>query len=61
VLRRYRKVTAAGVLFALTLPGLAVLVVVVAALEHAWSRQGVPSHPPNRRIDLDRVAYLGCR
>lgn len=30
----------AGVLFALTLPGLVVLLVVVAALEHAWSRTG---------------------
>ena len=29
-----------GVLFALTLPGLVVLLVVVATLEHAWSRLG---------------------
>jgi hypothetical protein len=34
---------AAGVLFALTLPGLVVLLVVLAALEHAWSRLGRPS------------------
>ena len=31
---------AAGVLFALTLPGLVVLLVVVATVEHAWSRLG---------------------
>jgi hypothetical protein len=31
---------ALGVLFALTLPGLVVLLVVVAAGEHAWSRAG---------------------
>jgi len=61
VLRRCRWGTAAGVLFAPTLPGLAVLVVVVAALEHAWSRQGVPGPPPNRRIDLPSLAYLGPR
>jgi hypothetical protein len=30
----------AGVLFALTLPGLVILLVVVAAVEHAWSRVG---------------------
>jgi Family of unknown function (DUF6191) len=30
----------AGALFALTLPGLVVLLVVLAALEHAWSRMG---------------------
>ena len=29
-----------GVLFALTLPGLVVLLVVVAAVEHGWSRLG---------------------
>ena len=29
-----------GVLFALTLPGLVVLLVVVATVEHAWSRFG---------------------
>ena len=29
-----------GVLFALTLPGLVVLLVVVATAEHAWSRVG---------------------
>jgi hypothetical protein len=31
---------AAGVLFALTLPGLVVLLVVLATVEHAWSRLG---------------------
>ena len=31
---------AAGVLFALTLPGLVMLLVVLAAVEHAWSRLG---------------------
>ena len=30
----------AGALFALTLPGLVVLLVVLASLEHAWSRFG---------------------
>ena len=30
----------AGALFALTLPGLVVLLVVLASLEHAWSRLG---------------------
>ena len=30
----------AGVLFALTLPGLVVLLVAVASVEHAWSRLG---------------------
>jgi hypothetical protein len=30
----------AGALFALTLPGLVVLLVVLASLEHAWSRYG---------------------
>ena len=30
----------AGVLFALTLPGLVVLLVVLASVEHAWSRLG---------------------
>jgi len=30
----------AGVLFALTLPGLVVLLVVLASVEHAWSRAG---------------------
>jgi hypothetical protein len=39
---------AAGVLFALTLPGLVVLLVVVAAVEHAWSRRGLRS-PLHRR------------
>jgi hypothetical protein len=39
---------AAGVLFALTLPGLVVLLVVLAAVEHAWSRLGLPS-PLHRR------------
>ena len=34
---------AAGVLFALTLPGLIVLLVVLATVEHAWSRLGRPS------------------
>jgi hypothetical protein len=31
---------AAGVLFALTLPGLVILLVIVAVAEHAWSRAG---------------------
>ena len=31
---------AAGVLFALTLPGLVILLVVVATAEHLWSRAG---------------------
>lgn len=44
----YRGGVAAGVLFALTLPGLVVLLVVPAALEHAWSRLGRPS-PLRRR------------
>jgi hypothetical protein len=39
---------AAGVLFALTLPGLVVLLVVLAAVEHAWSRLGLRS-PLHRR------------
>ena len=39
---------AAGTLFALTLPGLVVLLVVVAALEQAWSRLGRRS-PLHRR------------
>jgi hypothetical protein len=39
---------AAGVLFALTLPGLVVLLVVLAAVEHAWSRAGARS-PLHRR------------
>jgi hypothetical protein len=29
-----------GVLFALTLPGLVILLVVLAGVEHAWSRFG---------------------
>ena len=37
-----------GVLFALSLPGLVVLLVVVAALEQLWSRLGRPS-PVHRR------------
>ena len=55
VLRRYHDGMAAGVLFALTLPGLVVLLVVLAAVEHAWSRLGRPSplHRRARRIDLD--------
>ena len=39
---------AAGVLFALTLPGLVVLLVVLAVVEHAWSRLGFRS-PLHRR------------
>ena len=39
---------AAGVLFALTLPGLVILLVVLAAVEHAWSRLGRRS-PLHRR------------
>ena len=39
---------AAGVLFALTLPGLVMLLVVLAAVEHAWSRRGIRS-PLHRR------------
>ena len=38
----------AGVLVALTLPGLVILLVVLAALEHAWSRLGRRS-PVHRR------------
>ena len=38
----------AGVLFALTLPGLVILLVVLAAVEHAWSRLGLRS-PLHRR------------
>jgi hypothetical protein len=34
---------AAGVLFALTLPGLVILLIVLAAVEHAWSRLGLRS------------------
>ena len=37
-----------GVLFALTLPGLVVLLVVVATVEHVWSRLGRRS-PLSRR------------
>ncbi len=40
---------AAGMLFALTLPGLVVLLVVVAAVEHAWSRAGRRSPLLHRR------------
>ena len=40
---------AAGVLFALTLPGLVVLLVVVATVEHAWSRLGRRSPLHGRR------------
>jgi len=43
VLRHYRRGVAAGVLFALTLPGLVVLLVGLAVVEHAWSRLGRPS------------------
>ena len=39
---------AAGVLFALTLPGLVILLVVLAVVEHAWSRLGLRS-PLHRR------------
>ena len=39
---------AAGVLFALTLPGLVILLVVVATAEHLWSRAGRRS-PLHRR------------
>jgi hypothetical protein len=55
---------AAGVLFALTLPGLVILLVVVATAEHAWSRAGrrddaLDGAPPYGRIDLDGgVAWL---
>ncbi len=38
----------AGVLFALTLPGLVILLVALAAVEHAWSRVGRRS-PLHRR------------
>ena len=38
----------AGVLFALTLPGLVILLVVLAVVEHAWSRLGLRS-PLHRR------------
>jgi hypothetical protein len=31
---------AAGVLFAMTIPGLVIVLVVVATVEHAWSRLG---------------------
>ncbi len=40
---------AAGVLFAPTLPGLVVLLVAVAAVEHAWSRAGRRSPLHGRR------------
>jgi hypothetical protein len=49
--RRYRDVIAAGVLFALTLPGPVLVLVVVATAEHAWSRPGRRS-PQYGRIDL---------
>jgi hypothetical protein len=39
---------APGVLFALTLPGLVVLLVLLATVEHAWSRLGLRS-PLHRR------------
>jgi hypothetical protein len=40
-----------GAVFALTLPGLVILLVVVAAVEHAWSRMGrrSPVHRRQRR------------
>ena len=40
---------AAGVLVALTLPGLVVLLVAVATVEHAWSRPGRRSPLHGRR------------
>jgi hypothetical protein len=43
---------AAGVLVALTLPGLVVLLVVVATVEHAWSRLGRRSPLHGRRAAL---------
>jgi hypothetical protein len=46
--RRYRGVVAAGVLFAMVLPGLAILLVVLAIAEQAWSRRGRRS-PLHRR------------
>ena len=46
---RYGRPVGAGVLFAITLPGLVILLVVLAAVEHAWSRLG-------RRSPLDRRA-----
>ena len=61
---------AAGVLVALTLPGLVVLLVVVATVEHAWSCLGRRSPLHGRRraalsaggMDLDSgVVYLGPR
>jgi hypothetical protein len=39
---------APGVLFALTLPGLVVLLLLLATVEHAWSRLGLRS-PLHRR------------
>jgi hypothetical protein len=39
----------AGALFALTLPGLVVLLVVLASVEHAWSRLGRRSRLHGRR------------
>jgi hypothetical protein len=38
-----------GALFALTLPGLVILLIVVAAVEHAWSRMGRRSPVPRRQ------------
>lgn len=43
-----------GALFALMLPGLVVLLVALAAVEHAWSRLG-------RRSSTAPVAYLDPR
>jgi hypothetical protein len=46
--RTYARAVAAGTLFALTLPGLVVLLVLVAGLEQVWSRLGRRS-PLHRR------------
>ena len=49
VRRRYGDVVAAGALVSLTLPGLVILLVVLACAEHAWSRLGRRSPLHGRR------------
>jgi hypothetical protein len=55
---------AAGALFALTVPGLVVLLVVVASFEHAWSRLGRRSRlhgDEQHALSAGGVAYLDPR
>jgi hypothetical protein len=48
---------AAGALFAMVLPGLAILLVVLAVAEHAWSRHGRRS--PLRRRERHALSAGG--